>query len=85
MKTKKMILNDFLIWLKDYNLLMIYFEIINNIPSSYIIIRNLDANNPDTLFDIIPKNLKQELALTELPEIDWDYIKELYTHWLLNI
>lgn len=37
---------------------MIYFEIINNIPSSYIIIRNLDANNPDTLFDIIPKNLK---------------------------
>ena len=56
MKTKKT-LNDFLIWLKCSGLLMVYFEIINNISSSYNIIRNLDANNPDTLFDIIPKDL----------------------------
>lgn len=63
---------------------MVYFETINNILSSYNIIRNLDANNPDTLFDIIPKDLRQESVLTELPKIDWDYIKELYTHWLSN-
>lgn len=83
MKTKK-ILNDFLIWLKDCGLLKIYFETINNISFSHNIIRNLDANNPDTLFDIIPKDLRQESVLTELPKIDWDYIKELYTHWLSN-
>lgn len=69
MKTKKT-LNDFLIWLKGYGLLMVYFETINNISSSYNIIRNLDANNLDTLFDIIPKDLRQESVLTELPKID---------------
>lgn len=81
MKTKKT-LNDFLIWLKGSGLLMVYFETINNISSSYNIIRNLDANNLDTLFDIIPKDLGQESVL---PKIDWDYIKALYTHWLLDI
>lgn len=49
---------------------MVYFETINNISSSYNIIRNLDANNLDTLFDIIPKDLRQESVLTELPKID---------------
>lgn len=57
---------------------MVYFETINNISSSYNIIRNLDANNLDTLFDIITKDLGQESVL---PKIDWDYIKALYTHW----
>lgn len=61
---------------------MVYFETINNISSSYNIIRNLDANNLDTLFDIIPKDLRQESVL---PKIDWDYIKALYTYWLLDI
>lgn len=55
---------------KGSGLLMVYFETINNISSSYNIIRNLDANNLDTLFDIIPKDLRQESVLTELPKID---------------
>lgn len=57
MKTKKKTLNDFLIWLNNDGLLEEYFKVVTYIIGSRnIILKNLDANDPDTLFNFIFMN-----------------------------
>lgn len=84
MKNKKT-LNDFLVWLNYYGLLDTYFKIVTCGVFPHDILRNLNANDPDTLFDFIFKNSTWRLASDDVFRIDWEYIKVLYTNWLLNI
>ena len=84
MKTKKKTLNDFLIWLNNSGLLEAYFKVVTYIIGSRnIILKNLDANDPDTLFNFIFMDPKWESRSDK--DCDWEYIKALYISWLLNI
>ncbi len=81
MKTKKKTLNDFLIWLNNEGLLEEYFKVVTYIIGSRnIILKNLDANDPYTLFNFIFMDPKWESRSDK--NCDWEYIKALYNNWL---
>lgn len=83
MKTKKKTLNDFLIWLNNCGLLEAYFKVVTNIVGyRNIILKNLDANDPGTLFNFILIDPKRESGSDK--DYDWEHIKAIYNNWLLS-